>query len=144
MTPVQGAIFGLVFLGLGFASTFLMYYLWGFPFDKTIRKSSAPPWLMYLHRGIGYTYALLYIYMMTKMVPRMWEYQVELPPRTVGHLLLGFTIGFIIVIKVAIMRFFRHLEEWMPYLGTLLLLCTVLLLGLSVPFAFRERVLANA
>jgi cytochrome c2 len=144
MTPVASATLGLVFLGLGFASVFLMFHLWGYPFDKVAKKSAAPRSLMILHRCIGYAYALVYVIMMTHMVPRMWEYQVELPPRTVAHLLLGFTIGVILIVKISIMRFFRHLEEWMPYLGTSLLLCTVLLLGLSVPFAFRERALANA
>jgi len=144
MTPVASATLGLVFLGLAFASVFLMFHLWGYPFDKVARKSAAPRSLMYLHRAIGYAYATVYVIMMIRMVPRMWEYQVELPPRTVAHLLLGFTIGVILIVKISIVRFFRHLEEWMPYLGTSLLLCTVLLLGLSVPFAFRERALANA
>ncbi len=144
MTPVVSATLGLLFLGLAFASTFLMFHCWGYPFDKATGKSAAPRSLMLLHRSIGYTYAIIYVVMMTQMVPRMWEYQVELPPRTVAHLLLGFTIGVILVLKIAIMRFFRHLEEWMPYLGTAMLLCTVLLLGLSVPFAYRERALANA
>jgi mono/diheme cytochrome c family protein len=143
MTPVASATLGLVFLGLAFAATFLMFHLWGYPFDKTTRKSAAPRSLMYLHRVIGYSYAILYLFMMSHMVPRMWEYQVELPPRTVAHLLLGITIGVILIVKISIVRFFRHLEEWMPYLGTALLLCTVLLLGLSVPFAFRERLLAS-
>jgi hypothetical protein len=144
MDPVRGASIGLVFLALGFGATFLMYHLWGYAFDKETRKSAAPRWLMLTHRGIGYAFAIVYVFMMVKMVPRMWEYQVELPPRTVAHLLLGFSIGVILIVKISIMRFFRHLEEWMPYLGTALLLCTVLLLGLSVPFAFRERALANS
>jgi mono/diheme cytochrome c family protein len=142
MTPVASALVGLVFLGLAFASTFLMFHLWGYPFDKTTRTSAAPRSLMLLHRCIGYLYAAVYVFMMIRMVPRMWEYQVELPPRTVAHLLLGFSIGMILILKISIVRFFRHLEEWMPYLGTALLLFTVLLLGLSLPFAFRERALA--
>lgn len=143
MNTIVSAVLGLVFLGLAFAATFLMYYLWGFPFDKATRTSAAPKGLMRLHRFIGYSYAVLYVVMMTQMVPRLWTYQVELPPRTVAHLLLGFLIGLILIVKIAIMRFFRHFEEWMPYLGTALFVCTVLLMGLSVPFAFRERALAR-
>ena len=137
------AILGIVFLVLGFSSVFLMFHLWGYPFDKVARKSSAPRWAMYLHRAIGYSYAAVYVVMMWQMVPRMMTYQVEFPPRTVAHIMLGFTIGFILIIKISIMRFFRHLEEWMPYLGTLLLLCTVLLLGLSLPFTYKEKQLAR-
>ena len=141
MSTSLSALLGLVFLGLANASVFLMFKLWGYPFDKATRTSEAPPSLMRLHRVIGYAYAILYVFMMWHMVPRLWNYQVELPPRTVAHLMLGITIGVLILVKIAILRFFRHFEESMPYLGTALLLCTYLLIGLSVPFTFREAAL---
>jgi hypothetical protein len=144
MNLITSAIMGVIFLGVSVAATFLMYYLWGFPFDKATRTSSAPRSLMRLHRILGYTYGAIYIFMMTHMVPRMWQYQVELPPRTVAHLVLGFLIGILLLLKIAIMRFFRHFEEWMPTLGTLLFVCTVLLLGLSLPAAYREGRLASS
>ena len=138
MSTSMSAILGLIFLGLANASVFLMFKLWGYPFDKETHKSEAPPSLMLLHRLIGYAYAILYVFMMWHMVPRLWNYQVELPPRTVAHLMLGITIGVLILVKIAILRFFRHFEESMPYIGTCLLICTYLLIGLSVPFTFRE------
>ena len=141
MSTSMSAILGLIFLGLANASVFLMFKLWGYPFDKETHTSTAPPSLMLLHRLIGYAYAILYIFMMWHMVPRLWNYQVELPPRTVAHLMLGITIGVLILIKIAILRFFRHFEESMPYIGTCLLICTYLLIGLSVPFTFRETAL---
>ena len=141
MSTSMSAILGLIFLGLANASVFLMFKLWGYPFDKETHKSAAPPSLMLLHRLIGYAYAILYVFMMWHMVPRLWNYQVELPPRTVAHLMLGITIGVLILVKIAILRFFRHFEESMPYIGTCLLICTYLLIGLSVPFTFREAAL---
>ena len=141
MSTSTSAILGLIFLGFANASVFLMFKLWGYPFDKETHKSEAPPALMLLHRLIGYTYAILYVFMMWHMVPRLWNYQVELPPRTVAHLMLGITIGVLILVKIAILRFFRHFEESMPYIGTCLLICTYLLIGLSVPFTFREAAL---
>ena len=141
MSASTSAILGLVFLGLANASVFLMFKLWGYPFDHEKHKSSAPPSLMLLHRCLGYAYAILYIFMMWHMIPRLWNYQVELPPRTVAHLMLGITIGVLILVKIAILRFFRHFEEAMPYIGVSLLICTYLLIGLSVPFTFRETVL---
>ena len=141
MSTSMSAILGLIFLGLANASVFLMFKLWGYPFDKETHKSEAPPALMLLHRLIGYAYAILYVFMMWHMVPRLWNYQVELPPRTVAHLMLGITIGVLILVKIAILRFFRHFEESMPYIGTCLLICTYLLIGLSVPFTFREAAL---
>ena len=141
MSTSMSAILGLIFLALANASVFLMFKLWGYPFDKETHKSEAPPALMLLHRLIGYAYAILYVFMMWHMVPRLWNYQVELPPRTVAHLMLGITIGVLILVKIAILRFFRHFEESMPYIGTCLLICTYLLIGLSVPFTFREAAL---
>ncbi len=141
MSSSTSAILGLVFLGLANASVFLMFKLWGYPFNHETHKSEAPRSLMLLHRCLGYAYAILYIFMMWHMIPRLWNYQVELPPRTVAHLMLGITIGVLILLKVAILRFFRHFEEVMPYIGVSLLICTYLLIGLSVPFTFRETVL---
>lgn len=141
MSSSTSAILGLIFLGIANASVFLMFKLWGYPFNKETHKSEAPPGLTLLHRLLGYSYAILYIFMMWHMIPRLWNYQVELPPRTVAHLMLGITIGVLILVKIAILRFFRHFEEAMPYIGVTILICTYLLIGLSVPFTFRETVL---
>ncbi len=141
MSIATSAILGIIFLGLGNASVFLMYKLWGYPFDHETRTSAAPKSLMFVHRAIGYAYLILYIFMMWHMVPRLWNYQVELPPRTVAHLMLGITIGVLLLVKISILRFFRHFEEAMPYIGTALLICTYLLIGLSVPFTLRESAL---
>ena len=140
MSTATSTIFGLIFLGLANASVFLMYKLWGYPFDHETRTSAAPKSLMFIHRAIGYAYLILYIFMMWHMVPRLWNYQVELPPRTVAHLMLGITIGVLLLVKISILRFFRHFEEAMPYIGTALLICTYLLIGLSIPFTLRESV----
>ena len=43
------------------------------------------------------------------------------------------------IVKIAIVRFFKHMEAGLvPLLGTGLLICTVLLLGLALPTTFRE------
>jgi mono/diheme cytochrome c family protein len=130
---------GVLFVVLGASASFLMYYLWGFPFDHATHKSEAPRPLMLLHRGLGYLYAAIFVYLMIQMVPRLWNYQIELPARTVAHLIIGLVIGITLLIKVTIVRFFKHLESTLaPLLGTLLLICTIVLIGLSVPTAFRE------
>lgn len=138
------ALLGVVFVVVGLAAMFLMYHLWGYPFDKETRTSAAPRWAMWTHRLLGYLFALIYIVLMVKMVPRLWEYQVEFPARTTAHIILGFTIGFLLLIKIAIMRFFRHFEEWMPYLGTAIMLGTIILIGLSLPYVLQERALAQS
>jgi mono/diheme cytochrome c family protein len=133
---------GVAFVVLGFGSMFLMYHLWGYPYDKATRRSAAPRWAMYTHRVLGYLFAITYVFLMIEMMPRLWTYQVEFPARTVVHMVVGFAIGFLLIVKISIMRCFRHFEEWMPYLGTAIMLGTVILLGLSLPFALHEEALA--
>jgi len=73
----------------------------------------------------------------------MWTYQIELPARTVFHLVLGYSIGGLLIVKIAIVRFFKHLESTLaPPLGTTLFLLTIVLMGLALPSVWRERVLA--
>ena len=135
----SNALLGIAFLIVSLASTFLMYRLWGYSFDHEKMRSMAPRGLMLLHRVLGYVYAAIYCYLMVQMVPRLWSYEIEFPARTVVHLVLGMTIGVVLVVKIAIVRYFRHLEPTLvPFLGTSLLICTFLLVGLSVPFAMKE------
>ncbi len=142
MTVTSSAVFGLVFLALSVLATLTMYRFWGYDYDKERRKSACPRWKMNIHRLIGLAYVVLYVLFMIEMVPRLWTYQVEFPARTVAHICLGISIGVILFVKIAILRWFRHFEEWMPVLGTLLMLFSFLLVGLSVPFVLKERALA--
>jgi hypothetical protein len=135
---------GLLFLVLGLANVLLMYRIWGYPYDKALLKSGAPRALVLTHRLTGYAFVLIYLYLMTQMMPRIWHYQIELPARSVMHLTLGLAIGIILVIKIAIVRFFKYMESTLvPMLGTALLVCTALLVGLSVPFVFKEQYLSQ-
>src|SRR3990167_9505985 len=131
---------GLLFLVTGLVNVLLMYRIWGYPYDKAALKSSAPRSLVLTHRASGYLFVLIYVYLMSQMLPRIWHYQIELPPRSVMHLTLGLAIGIILVVKIGIVRFFKHMESTLiPMLGTALLICTALLVGLSVQFVFKEQ-----
>ncbi|MFN0156535.1 MAG: hypothetical protein ACKVRP_00520 [Bacteroidota bacterium] len=139
MDTIGNAVLGILFLLLSAAGTFLMYKLWGYPFDHEKLRSSAPRGMMLLHRMIGYAYGIIYVYLMAQMIPRLWMYQVEFPARTVAHLMLGMAIGAILIVKIIIVRFYKHMEsELVPLLGTGLFICTFMLIGLSVPFALKE------
>ncbi len=136
------AIFGGAFLLLALFLTFLMFYLWKFPFDKEKHQSAAPRSLMTLHRLFGYVFVAIYIILMWDMVPRLWSYQIELPARTVLHLTLGLAVGATLIVKIMVVRFFKHMESTLaPLLGTSLLICTLLLTGLALPYAAREAYL---
>lgn len=91
------------------------------------------------HRVFGDVFLAIYVVLMIQMVPRLWTYQIEFPARTVVHLSLGMAIGATLILKIAIARFFRRLEQTLvPLLGTSLLVGSVVLIGISVPPAFRE------
>ncbi len=144
MTSLGNSLVGLVFLTIAGALTFLMFYIWKFPFDHKLNKSEAPLSLVRIHRLLGYVYVLIYIYLMWQMVPRLWAYQIELPPRTVMHLTLGIAIGALLITKISIVRFFKHMEAKLaPFLGTVLFVCTFLLVALALPFSLREAYLQS-
>ncbi len=144
MDTLFNVVLGLVFLALGLANTLLMYRLWGYPYDEATHATTAPRSLRRLHRATGYAFLLVYLYLMGEMLPRLWQYQIELPARSVMHLTLGFSIGIILLIKISVVRFFKHLESTLvPFLGTLLLICAALLVGLSAPFVFKEQYLSR-
>lgn len=144
MATVVNVSLAVLFVVLAFSATMLMYHLWGYPFNAKEHRSSAPRWAMNLHRIMGWMFVLIYLYLMYHMVPRMWSYQIELPARTVFHLVLGYGIGALLIAKIAIVRFFKHLESTLaPALGTTLFILTLLLMGVALPSVWRENVLAN-
>ena len=141
-TTLGNSLIGIVFLSLAAALTFLMFYVWKFPFDHERYKSAAPPMAILSHRLMGYFFVLIYLYIMWSMVPRLWSYQVELPARTVLHLALGISIGALLILKLVIVRFFKHMEaRLVPALGVGLFLCSFLLISLVLPFSLREAYL---
>ncbi|MCA9180778.1 MAG: hypothetical protein KDA51_04975, partial [Planctomycetales bacterium] len=131
---------GLAFLGLAVVAVLLQAWLWGPKFwDEAAKKTMAPKLWLRVHAFAGYAYGAIYVVMMWNMVPRLWEYQYELPARTIIHAVVGITIGVLLLSKVSILMFFRHFEESMPYYGFGLLLCTVVLTMLSIPYALRAH-----
>lgn len=139
---LSNGVLGTLFLLLAIGLTLLMFHLWGFPFDHERHKSSAPPRLMFLHRLGGWIFVAIYVLLMWDMVPRLWSYQIELPARTVAHLTLGIAIGAVLLAKVMVVRFFKHLESTLaPFLGVSLLIMTVILTGLALPYSAREAYL---
>ena len=143
-TTLGNSLIGIIFLGLAASLTFLMFYVWKFPFDHERYKSAAPPMAVLSHRLMGYLFILIYIYIMWTMVPRLWSYQVELPARTVLHLALGISIGALLILKLVIVRFFKHMEaKLVPALGVGLFLCSFLLIALVLPFSLREAYLES-
>jgi mono/diheme cytochrome c family protein len=131
---------GIAFLLLAIIAVLLQAWLWGPKFwDDQAKKTRAPKFWLRMHALAGYAYAVIYVVMMYFMLPRLWEYQYELPARTVFHAVLAITIGVLLICKIMILLFFRHFEEAMPKYGFGLLACTVAMTTLSVPYALRAH-----
>ncbi len=134
---------GLLFVLAGLAFVFVLFRLWGHLDRHNPDFSKAPRGLARLHLIFFIIYAALYAVMMVEMLPRLSLYQVELPPRSAVHVSLGFFVGALILVKLSILTLFRHLALFLPQLSTVLLGCTILLIGLSVPGGLREYGLAR-
>lgn len=131
---------GISFLFLGIAAVLLQAWLWNPKYwDEVNKKTNAPKAGLLVHRWVGIVFTLIYVVMMWEMVPRLWEYQVELPARTVIHATVAITLGVLLFTKLIILWFFRHFEESMPQLGFGILLCTIILSVLSIPFALQAQ-----
>lgn len=135
---------GLLFLVTAFTATFVSFKVAGYPIDEATKRRQGPAWVIGLDHVLWWVFLLLYLVMMSEMMPRLWHYQVELPPRTVAHVIVGISVGVALIVKISFERFFRHMQEWVPGLAAALLGGTILLSGLSVPFALREFGLAQS
>jgi len=74
-------------------------------------ETTAPARWVRLHRALGVIFVVIYVVMMWQMVPRLWQYQTELPARTVIHAVCGITIGFLLLTKILISRGFDGLDR---------------------------------
>ncbi len=107
--------------------------------EPSVNVSALPGRAILAHRVFGYVFLAIYLVLLVQMIPRLWMYQIEFPARTVLHIALGMAIGTILLLKIGIVRFFRRLDaSLVPMLGTSLLVGSVVLIGFSVPSAFRE------
>ncbi len=135
---------GIAFLALCIIAVLLQAWLWGPKFwDDEAKVTRAPKFWLRMHALAGYSYGVIYLVMMWFMLPRLWEYQYELPARTVIHAVLAIAIGVLLICKILILLFFRHFEEAMPKFGFGLLISTVAMTMLSVPYALRAHDLSG-
>ncbi len=128
---------GLLFMVASLTATCLRMIYW-----RSNGDTAGGPLLLRLRGIFELIYAGIYVLMMFEMLPRLWAYQVELPPRTVFHVAIGFVLGALLMLQL-IASFARDLRAWQPALSAMVFINTVLLCGLSVPFALHEYGLAR-
>ena len=141
MSSTLSIVFGLAFVVLGITAVMLQAWLWGFPMEGD--RSTAPRFWTNIHRLVGLSFVAIYVVMMVFMIPRLWQYQVELPARTVIHATSAIVIGVLLMTKLAIIRLFPHFSGALPSLGLGLLINTVILGSLSLPYALRAHTISG-
>jgi hypothetical protein len=120
----------------------LMAWLWRFPMapDPTGRDphgvSTAPRSWTNVHRALGYIFVLLYLALLVEMIPRLWEFRVATSTSAL-HGVLGLHIVLLLIIKIAIIRRYRHFGHRLPWVGGTLAVCTLLSVGVAVVPAWR-------
>lgn len=133
---------GIAFVALAVVAVLLQAWLWSYPMEPPgdpKGRSTAPRGWVALHRLTGLAYLVIYVVMMAEMLPRLWEYQFELPARTVVHAVAAIVIGVLLLTKIAIIRFFQHFGKALPAIGLGIFTCTIILATLSLPFALRAH-----
>jgi cytochrome c5 len=136
---------GIAFVMIGIVATILQAWLWSFPMapdpggPDPNGLSTAPKFWTSTHRFLGLAYVLIYVVLMIEMVPRLWEYQVEFPSRTVMHICMGIIIGVLLIAKIAVIRWFQHFGKSLPTMGLMILMCTLILGTLSIPYAIKAH-----
>ena len=89
-----------------------------------------------VHRGIGYTFAAIYMVMLPVMLPRLWTYQ-ELTASSIVHAGTALIIGPLLIFKVLVVRNVIPLGAKLPWIGGTLVLLTGILIGVAAPPAFK-------
>lgn len=115
------------------------------PSPKSSGKMPLKKRFILLHRLCGYLFVVIYVYFLIIMLPRLWSYQVEFPARTAIHFSLGMFLGALLLMKVLVLRFYRRLDGLLVnWLGMLVFATTVVVIGISTPFAFHEAAMRSA
>lgn len=135
---IDTAGISLAFVGIGGMAALLMMWLWGFPYDEERGRSTAPRWLAWLHRCLGYTYILILFYICTRMIPRLWLYHDEFSSLAAIHASLGFFIIALLFTKVSVVRFYPVFQQHLPLLGIPLMILTMVMVLLVLGPAFHE------
>lgn len=130
-------VLAVAFCLVGAAATALQAWLWTFPMvpdpdePDPNGKTSAPPQWRLVHRLLGYTFALLYIALLSMMVPRLRFLGEEtITPPVVVHIFLGLVIAPLLVAKVLIIRRWQFWGRLLPTMGGLLLGMSILIVGI--------------
>lgn len=110
----------MLVLALGNALLMLVW-LWRYPMqpDPTARRpliTTAPRAGLWLHRAIGWTFALTWIALAALMLPRLWLHR-EFSSTGVLHAALGLAVGLLLAAKIHVLRRRPALEHRMPWFG---------------------------
>lgn len=135
---------GVAFLAVGALASALQYWLWTFPMVPDPSGvdpngiTTAPKLWRYTHRALGYAFVGIYLALMSQMVPRLWQYQIEgWTASSIVHALLGLLVGILLIAKVLILRRYQRFGNRLLIVGSLIFLLSVGSVALVGPPALK-------
>lgn len=132
MSPETSTLISTVFLILGGGAALSMMFRLG--------RQAASPRLTFLHRICGWTFALIYLWMVVEMLDRMEHYWEELSPLTTLHCTFAVLLFMLLVAKLLIPRFFPGFAKYLFPLGFSVFLTAFCLVGISGGFFLLRKV----
>jgi hypothetical protein len=117
------SILATVFLLAGIVAVICMFSLMG----KTERKVSAT-FLRRMHKGSGFVFSILLIVISYFCIKYWVKVGDQLSVRAVLHGILSFGLIMVLVVKLAIVQFYKQFLRFVPQMGIIVFILRVLFL----------------
>lgn len=119
MTPLTKTYVSLVFVALALFEFWSAMRLFGR--DPKGERPAAGPLFMRLHRIGGYVFLVFALYLAWIGLDMLLRFMsvggYDFTPRKFSHALLAFVLLFVVLLKIAIARFYRKYRAYIPLLG---------------------------
>lgn len=126
MNPLIISTLALLFVILAIATVFIMLEITG----RTGGHGDKKRWI-YTHKTLGYLFLVLFMVMLSLMIPKAAGIQEELSSRIVVHIALALALIILVIVKMMIARRYPRHSSKLPLLGVIILTFSFVLTGVS-------------
>ena len=133
-------VLGVSFVVIGLIATVLQLWLWTFPMVPDPSGvdpngvTTAPRFWRIIHRLLGYLFIGLYLVLLSRMVPRIWNYDEDAwSGISVTHALVGAAIGPVLLFKIIVLRRIQRIGKSLRPLGLTVFALSLLAVAIVAP-----------
>jgi mono/diheme cytochrome c family protein len=134
VSPLINAFSGVIFISIGAVTVFVMIHLKGRSRDHIHGKI-----LVRMHRILGYVFIAVYVLMIVTMIIRISDYQDELSPRAILHVVFALSLLPLLAAKWLVARKYKLLTFRLFLLGMTIFLFAFLLNAISAGHYYLYR-----